>query len=182
MFGIAERSGLGVDRAVLLTDVGIAQNTQSFGICRHYAVFDPVVNHLDEVPGSVRATVQVPEFGGAVELLASRGSRNIARTGSQSFENWIEAFDYLRLAANHHAVAALQAPDAAAGADVDVVYALRREFFGAPDIVDIIGIASVDEDVTGLKRRHQVGDRLVHGSRRNHQPHRPGLLELLDEI
>ena len=90
--------------------------------------------------------------------------------------------DYLRLAANHHAVAALQAPDAAAGADVDVVDALRREFFGAPDIVDVIGISPVDEDVTGLKRRHEVGDGFVHGRGRNHQPHRPRLLELLDEI
>jgi hypothetical protein len=43
-----------------------------------------------------------------------------------------------RLAADHHAVTALQAPHAAARADVDVVNALRRQLLGAPDVVDVV--------------------------------------------
>ena len=90
--------------------------------------------------------------------------------------------DHLFLAANHHAVAALQAPDAAARPHVDIVDALRRKFFRAPDIVDVIGISPVDEDVTRLERRDEVSDGFVHGRRRDHQPQRPRFLEFLHEI
>ena len=44
----------------------------------------------------------------------------------------------VRFAADHHAVAALQAPDAAARAHVHVVDALRGEFLGAADVVDVV--------------------------------------------
>jgi hypothetical protein len=70
--------------------------------------------------------------------------------------------DRLDLTANHHAVAALQAPDSAAGADIDVVDAFRGECLGATDVVDIVGITAVDEDVVGFQMRHDVSDRLVH--------------------
>ena len=69
---------------------------------------------------------------------------SVAKIGSRRLHD-------LRLAADHHAVAALQAPDAAAGADVDVVDALRREFLGAADVVDVVGVAAVDEDVARLE-------------------------------
>src|SRR4029077_8955968 len=102
------------------------QNAQSLGVCSHYAILDSIVNHLDEMPGAVWPTVQIAEFGGAVEFLTSRRSRNVARTGRQRLEDRIEALDYLLLAADHHAVAAIQAPDAAARTDVHVVDPLRH--------------------------------------------------------
>ena len=64
------------------------------------------------------------------------------------------------LAADHHAVTAFQAPHAAAGSDVDIVDALRCEFLAAPDVVDVIGIAAVDQDVLAVQVRQQVGDGL----------------------
>ena len=56
----------------------------------------------------------------------------------------IEVLDHLRLAANHHAVPALQSPDATTRAHVHIVDALRRKFPGAPEIVNVIGIAAID--------------------------------------
>src|SRR5690348_11885697 len=103
MFRVAKRRRLGIDRAVLLSNVGIAKHSQSLGISRHHTVLDTVVNHLDEVSGAVWPAVQVAQLGCAVEFLPSRGSRDVSSTGRQPLENWIEMFDHLLLAANHHA-------------------------------------------------------------------------------
>jgi hypothetical protein len=86
------------------------------------------------------------------------------------------------LAADHHAVAAIEAPDAAARADVDIVDALGFQFLRAPDVVDAIGIAAVDQDVAGLEMGQQVGDALVDHARRHHQPDRARLLQRFDEL
>ena len=65
----------------------------------------------------------------------------------------IEVFDHVLLAADHHAVPAFEPPHAAAGADIDIVNLLRREFFRAADVVDVVGIAAVDEDVARFEMR-----------------------------
>jgi hypothetical protein len=90
--------------------------------------------------------------------------------------------DHVRLAADHQAVAAFSSPDAAAGADVDIVNAAPGELFRAPDVIDVIGIAAVDEDVTGRKMRQQVGYGAVDDSCRDHQPDGPRRRELLHQI
>ena len=90
--------------------------------------------------------------------------------------------DHLLLAANHHAVAALQAPHTAAGAHINVVNLSGREFLCAPNVVDVVGVSAVDEDVACFEMRQQVGDGLVDNRRRNHQPYRPRFLKLLDQI
>ena len=79
------------------------------------------MDHLDEVAGAVGAAVQVALLGSAIEFLAAGRARNIAGTRSESRENRIEVLDDLFLAADHHAVAALQTPHAAAGAYVNIV-------------------------------------------------------------
>ena len=76
---------------------------------------------------------------------------DVAHAGRQRLEDRIEVLDHACLAADHHAVAALQAPDATARPHVHVVDPLRREFLGAPDVVHVVGIAAVDEDVACLE-------------------------------
>ena len=53
---------------------------------------------------------------------------------------------------------------------------------GAADIVDIVGIAAVDDRVASLERRQKIGDRLVDDRRGNHQPDRARLFELLGQV
>ena len=65
--------------------------------------------------------MDVSEFGSATELFDSGGSRNVAAARSQSFEDRIQSLDRLIGAANHHAIAAVDSPDPAAGAHVHVV-------------------------------------------------------------
>ena len=109
---------------------------------------------------AVWAAVEVTLFSRAAELLATRRARDVADAWRQRGEDGIEMFDDVLLAANHHAVSALKSPDAAAGAHVDVMDTLRREFLRAPNVVDVIRIAAVDEDVACLQMGQQIGDRL----------------------
>ena len=151
VLGVPQRRRLGIDGARSPSNVGGAQHAQPFGVGGHDAVLDPVVHHLDEMAGAVRSAVQIPPFGGAADALSPRRAWDVADAGRQRREDRIEVLDDIRLATDHQAVAAFPSPDAAAGPDVDVVDATPGELLRAPDVVDVVGIAAVDEDVTTSK-------------------------------
>ena len=66
--------------------------------------------------------------------------------------------DRVVVAADHQAVAALEAEDAAAGADVDVVDALLAQLRGPADVVAVVGVAAVDDDVALVQQRGDLVD------------------------
>ena len=70
-----------------------------------------------------------------LQLLASGCSRDVARSGARVLKIGSSCCDRFFRTADHHAVAAIDAPDAAAGSDVDVVNAFVLQFPGAADIV-----------------------------------------------
>ena len=110
---------------------GVFEDVEAFGIGLHQSVLDAVVHHLDEVSGAGGAAVDIAFFGGAGQLVAARGAGNVAASGSQRFEDRIELLHHFVRAADHHAVAAVESPDAAAGADVDVVDSFFAELRAA---------------------------------------------------
>ncbi len=132
--------------------------------------------------GAVAAAAQVTELGGAADLLASGRARDVSDAGRQRLKDRIEAPHGSFRPSDHHAIAALQAPDAATGSDIHIIDAFRSERVGAQDVVDVIGVATVDEDVAAFEVRYDFGDRLVDRARRNHQPDRPRLLKLAHEF
>ena len=69
----------------------------------------------------------------------------------QRFEHRHEAADGFVVAADHHAIAALASPDAAADADVDVVDLLLLQRARRPEIVDVVRVAAVDDRVARLR-------------------------------
>src|SRR5881409_1085061 len=140
------------------------------------------MNHFDEVTGAVWPAMQVSLLGGASGLFTPGRARYVACAWSQGCKDWIELLDNLLLAADHHAVTSLQSPDAAARSHVHVVDSLRREFLGAPDIVNVIGIAAVDQNVLCLKMGQKIRNSFVHDRRGNHQPDRARLREFLYEV
>ena len=71
--------------------------------------------------------------------------------GRDGPEDRVEVGDDVVLAADHEAEPALEPEHAAAGADVDVVDALRLQARGAVDVVAVVGVAAVDDDVAGLE-------------------------------
>src|SRR4051794_28291227 len=106
------------------------------------------MHHLDEMAGAVGPAMQIAELGSAGwQLFAAGGRRYLAFAGSERRKDRIEALDDRLLAADHHAIAPLEPPYSAAGPDIDIVDAPRRQLLGAPDIVDVIGIAAIDQDV-----------------------------------
>ena len=110
-------------------------------------------------------------------------ARDVAVARRQRLEDRIEPVDHGLVAADHHAIAALDAPDAAGGADVEIMDAALFQFLAAADVVLPEGVAAVDDDVALL---HQLGERLdgLLGdlARRQHHPGGARLLQLLDEI
>src|SRR3972149_5462566 len=105
------------------------EQLKSFAVGLQHAVLDAVVNHLDEMAGAARSDMEK------------------AVLGRKRLKNGFEVGDDFFLAADHHAVADLETPDAAAGAGVNKMQSLLFEFFGAPNRIFIIRIAAVDEDV-----------------------------------
>jgi hypothetical protein len=127
------------------------EHVQALGIGGHGPVLDPVVDHLDEVPGSVRATVEIALFGrGGVAGLAFRPPRRVDARRERG-EDRAEPGDDLVLPADHQAKAALEPEHAAGGADVDEMDALRSERGRAVEVIAVVAVAAVDDGDAELR-------------------------------
>ncbi len=126
----------------------------------------------------VEALLAVRRIAGA----SGRARRGVEARADRG-EDRAEPVDDLRLAADHQAEAALEAPDAAARADVDVVDAFLLELLRVANVVVVVGVAAVDDRVAGLEHLGQRLDRLVGDlAGGNHHPGRARLLELGGEV
>ena len=106
----------------------------------------------------------------------------LLRLRGEHVEDGGEPPDRVRGAADHHAVADLQAPDPAARADVDVVDVFATQFLRAGDVVDVVRVAAVDDAVAGFQERRHGVDALSRDARRHHQPNRARLSKFADEV
>ena len=84
--------------------------------------------------------------------------------------------------ANHETVAALQAPDAATGADIEIVNALGVEFFSPAYVVDVVRVPAIDHDIILLETGSKVAERPVDHCRWHHHPSRPRWRQPLDKL
>src|SRR6185312_9035907 len=87
VLGVAERRRFGVDLVQMLADVGIFEDSHTFGVRGHDAVLDSVVHHFYEMAGAVLTTVEIALFGGATEFFAAGSARYIAWAGRKRFED-----------------------------------------------------------------------------------------------
>ena len=108
--------------------VGPAHDLEALGVGLHESVLDPVVDHLDEVPGADRADVGVAALGGERQQGGLDHGHRLVR------------------AADHEAVALGQAPHAARGAGVDEADPARRGGRRLDGLL-VVGVAPVDDDV-----------------------------------
>ena len=79
--------------------------------------------------------------------IAPRRMRNVANPWRQRGEDRVEVIYGVPRSADHHAITAIDAPDAAGGAAIDVTDALLGEHLGPPDIVLVEGVSAVDDHV-----------------------------------
>src|SRR5262249_53461181 len=110
------------------------------------------------------------------------GAWNISNTRGQCFENGIEMLHGISWATDHHAIAALQTPHTATGADIDVADAASKQILRAANVVNVIRIASIDNNVVFIELGNQAGQCLIDTTRGNHQPHRAGLGKLGEKL
>ena len=85
-------------------------------------------------------------------------------------------------AANHQTVTSFQPPDTAAGANVDILDSLGRELLSAPDVIDVIRIAAINQNVAGFQIGRNAGNGVVHDRSGNHQPDGARLGELAYQV
>src|SRR5215831_15378540 len=126
--------------------------------------------------------MQVALLGGSAGSFASWRSRNVAAARCEGRKDGVEMPNRIGFAADHHAVAALKPPDAAAGPDVDIVDAFGAQLLGPADVVDVIGVATIDEDVTAVEMGQKIGNGLVNRADRHHQPDRARLRQLAGKL
>ena len=161
----------------------MAQDVEALGIGLHEAVLDAVVDHLHEMAGAARAGMDVALLRPWVAVLASRRARDFADARRERAEDRVEPIDGLLVAADHHAVAALQPPYAAGCADIDVVDPLRVEVAGTSHVVLIERVATVDDAVVGAQEAAERPHRLLGDlPGRKHHPGGSGRFKLGDEI
>ncbi len=133
--------------------------------------------------GAGGATVQVAFLGRALLPVAPRRALDITTSGRQRHEKRIETLHRLSRAADHQAVAALEAPDAAAGTHVHVMDPLLRQLARPPQVVLEVRVAAVDDDVARLEPLGQRHHRLVGRiARRYHDPGGPRHAQFPGEI
>ena len=161
---------------------GVPHDVEPLGEGLHHAVLDPVVNHLDEVPGAHRAAVQVSQVRRAdlAVTTARRSNSRLARR--QRPEDRLDVRDGLRRAANHQTVPTIGAPDTAAGTGIHIADAVCGERRAPTHVVFEPRVAAVDDDVAGRQQCAKRRDRALRGlARRHHHPHHARLGEACDQ-
>ena len=127
--------------------------------------------------------MKIAVFDRAFDLFASRSTDNLARTRRQGFEDRIEMANGFFRPADHHAVAAFEAPHAAACSDIDIINFLLAQHASAAHIVFEVRVASIDDDVASLQSSGEVSDcflrRFTGG---DHDPNHPRRIKFRDEI
>src|SRR5258706_5479563 len=154
-------------RDTLHVDVEVAgvDELEAFAVRLHHPVLDPVVDHLDEV-----ARAALPEMRPTVRRC-------------EGVERRLHTFDRARLAADHHAVAHVETPDASGDANVEVVEAERLVLLGAAHRVPEVRVAPVDQDVAlGGESRELIEGVIGDVPGGDHRPQDARGLELLRHL
>src|SRR5919108_6232038 len=105
------------------------QQLKALTIGFEHRVLNPIVNHFDEMTSAIGTHMRVAAFR------------------RQGLEYRPKPFDDFGFAADHHAIADLESPDAAAGSSVDEIQTLRSQFLRPANGIFVIGISTVDENV-----------------------------------
>ena len=128
------------------------QDVEAFGIGLHQAIFDAVVDHLDEMARARRAGMDIALLGARILALGSAaGVRGmVPMPGRQRVEDRIEMVDRRpcrrRSSCNSRAPAPTRRPTCRHRHSAACV---RRQRLRAADVVLVEAVAAVDDDVAG---------------------------------
>src|SRR4029450_7226929 len=114
--------------------------------------------HFDEVTRPVRPGVQIPLLGAPIAPLAPAGCGDLPPARCERGKDRVEPRHHGRFAADHQAVAALEPPDAARRANVEVVKAFLLQGARTPDVVLPKAIAAMEDAIVRLQQSAELGD------------------------
>ena len=114
--------------------------------------------------------MQIALLSCAAGLIATRCAGRRSNPGRESGKNSVKMLDDILFAADHKTVPALRTPDSATCPGVDVVNTFGLEFIGPPDVVNVMGVAPVDDNVALLHVSSKIVQRLIDRRGRYHQP------------
>ncbi|MNG82637.1 hypothetical protein D3C79_413460 [compost metagenome] len=138
------------------------------------------MHHFHVVPGTGWAGVDVAVFGTLVLAAAAMGTRDVTHARGQRLEQRLQALEHVLFATDHHAVATVQAPHTARGADIQVMQPALGQLGGAAHVVLVEGVAAIDDRIARLQQFGQLGDGLLGGlASGQHDPHRARCFQLL---
>ena len=126
--------------------------------------------------------MQIAMLGRRWRSVSAHGAGSGVDAGGECREDRVESTNRLRVTADHEAEPSFESEHATAGANVDIVNALRLEGEGPVDVVLVEGVAAVDHDVARLHEASHVHDRLPGERGGHHHRYGPRRLELGDEI
>src|SRR5262249_13531738 len=126
--------------------IRVKKDVETFGVGLHQPVFDPVVNHLDEMTGACWTAVEVTLLRGCVRQ-AGR-ARDTAAAGRECAKDRLQVIERRFVATDHEAIASFCAPDATAGPSVQIMDATYGEKSGPANVVFVVRIATVNDGVT----------------------------------
>jgi len=128
------------------------------------------MDHLDEVTGSLRPAVQEALFGGIIGLLSAGSVWRCFYARSKRGEDRSKVSDDLLFATARQAIAPLKSGNTTARPDIQVMNSFGFQLGVAPNIIAIIGIATVYDDVARFKQRDEHSHLLIDHGHRDHQP------------
>ena len=136
------------------------------------SIFDAVMHHLHEMAGAGRTAIHIALFRPRIAAFAFLRALHIAHARGECCKNRVEPLHRFGRSADHHAIAALEPPHAAGGADIDIVQFLLGELFRAPHVILVESVAAIDDGIARLQQSGQGIDGFFgNGAGRQHHPH-----------
>ena len=156
--GIAQRRGLRVDeRAVAVPASACLMMLSPSAMAAIIPYSIPLWTIFTKWPAPLGPAVQIALGRGPVGRVRPGVRLGAPGAGRDGAEDRVQPRHRLVLAADHQAVAPLEAEDAARGPAVDVVDAARRELLRPGDVVPVVRVAAVDHGVVRRRAARPAG-------------------------
>ncbi len=128
------------------------------------------MDHLDKMPGAVGSAIEETLFGGAIAVLPPRCARRGVNAGSEAGKDRDKMTHDLLFTADHQTVPAFESGGPAACSDIHIVDSFLLQLGAPSHVIAIIGVASVNHDISRFEERGKHRQFLVHYSCRQHEP------------
>src|SRR5207249_10348308 len=91
------------------------------------------------------ATIEIAKLCGTFHSLSAWCFRNLARAWRKGGEDWVESLRGRLIAADHHAIAALQTPNPATRSRIQIMDSARLKHLAPTHVIFVKRIAAIND-------------------------------------